>query len=795
MTDRKSPSPTRPELLAPAGSLEAFFAAAEAGADAVYCGLKAFSARAKAKNFNVTDLEKMSAAQHAAGRRLYVTLNTLVKERELPELVDTLATLDQIGVDGLILQDLAVWKLAREHFPKLELHASTQMTVHNAAGVKMLERMGFARGVLARELTLDEITAIRRQTHLELEHFIHGALCFSFSGQCYFSSFLGGQSGNRGRCTQPCRRRYRQRGKDGYFFSPNDLSAIDLLPELIAAGICSLKIEGRMKSAEYVHNVVSAYRMVLDADHNHRQDALKEAKLLLKEAFGRPPTRGFLTGPAPVDIVSPNLRGATGRWLGNISQVRGRQIGFKTRDLLQAGDRLRVQPASDRPGTAFTVRTLQLGKRPVKQAAAGSQVNVPTPFADRFQVGDAVFKVSSRQAFTLSEAACRKRLDRISTEPTALILRILMPDNHSLQLTAELAGIEHTARFEVETFPAKDNPLSRETLRAAFSQTGSSGFRLEQLTCRKLPPVVIPPSRLKQIRREFYAQLAQQLSFRRQNRDSSARQRARRSLLACGEPAGQERRTTLGLGNARDLQILARDGIDRVLLPLSAGNIQGVQQAGRWGRQTERIVWDLPFLLLDDQWQQTEDLIRTLYEQGFRRFRLGNLGHFPLFDDYPEAELEGSYRLFILNSQAALAWRELGLSGGMAYIEDDRDNLADLFSRPTGLPLDLTVYASVPLLTSRIPLKNLQKEGGISSDRGDRFRVQQRSGVSILSSETDFSLLDRQQDLAALGIRRLTVDLSHLGAFSPRGKQVLNALQKENPLPNTSVFNFDFGME
>ncbi len=787
--------PTKPELLAPAGSLEAFFAAAEAGADAVYCGLKAFSARAKAKNFTLADLARMTAAQHAAGRKIYVALNTLVKERELPELVDTLAALEQIGVDALILQDLSIWQLAREHFPGLELHASTQMTIHNAAGIKMLERMGFTRGVLAREMTLDEISAIRRQTSLELEHFIHGALCFSFSGQCYFSSYLGGQSGNRGRCTQPCRRRYRQRGKEGYFFSPNDLSAIDLLPELTASGICSLKIEGRMKSAEYVHNVVSAYRMVLDAPARQRPERLKEAKVLLKDAFGRPPTKGFLGGKNPTDIASPNLRGATGRWLGEISRVNDRQISFKSRDLLQAGDRLRIQQASDKTRHALTIRQLQLGKRQVKEAAAGSLVSVPTPFNDRFQPGDAVFKVSSRQAFSLSEAACRKRLGQVATEAAALSLAVSMPDNHSLQLVASIAGLEHAQTYPVETFPARENPLNAETLKGAFSQTGKGSFKLQELTSRKLPPIVIPPSRLKQIRREFYAELSEKLDGQRQSQNRGAQRQARNALLTEGGNGEQQHCITIGLGNARDLQILSQAGIDRVLLPLSAGNVQGALQSGRWGRQTERIVWDIPFILMQEEWRQAEDLIRTLVGQGYKHFRLGNLGHFPLFDDLEDVQLEGSFRLFILNSQAALAWKQLGLVEGMSYIEDDRENLAELYNRPTGLPCGMTVYGSVPLLSSRIPLKNLQGEGGISSDRGDRFRVQQRGGLSTLSSETDFSLLDRQEDLLRIGASRWTIDLSHIGPFSPRGKQVFGALQKGTTLPNTSIFNYEFGME
>ena len=267
----------KPELLAPAGSLEAFFAAMEKGADAVYAGLHEFSARAKAKNFSLGQLERMLAYAHGQGRRVYVTLNTLVKENELPQLVDLLAALEGMRVDGVILQDMAVARLIREHFPGIPLHASTQMTIHNSLGVKQLEELGFERVVLARELHIDEIKSIVAVSRAEIECFIHGALCFSFSGQCYFSSFLGGHSGNRGRCAQPCRRQYTYRGKEGYYFSTNDFSSIDMVPQLIDAGIASLKIEGRMKSAEYVASVVGAYRLVLDAPERKRAEAVTEA--------------------------------------------------------------------------------------------------------------------------------------------------------------------------------------------------------------------------------------------------------------------------------------------------------------------------------------------------------------------------------------------------------------------------------------------------------------------------------------------------------------------------------------
>src|SRR6185369_9613759 len=187
---------------------------------------------------------------------------------------------------------------------------------------------------------------------------------FSFSGQCYFSSFLGGHSGNRGRCAQPCRRQYRNKGKEGYYFSTNDFSSIDLVPQLVAAGIESLKIEGRMKSAEYVASVVGAYRLALDASPQEWPAALAAAKEQLKLSFGRVPTKGFLASANPTDIATPSLRGATGRFLGEIKGIRGNRICFESKDRLHVGDRLRVQPKSDLAGKAFTIKELFLGPRP-----------------------------------------------------------------------------------------------------------------------------------------------------------------------------------------------------------------------------------------------------------------------------------------------------------------------------------------------------------------------------------------------------------------------------------------------
>ena len=781
----------RPELLAPAGSFEAFFAAVEAGADAVYSGLKDFSARAKAKNFTLADIEKLTHYLQRDGKRLYVTLNTLVKEAELPQLIDTLGALEQIGVDAVILQDLAVWKLARDHFPGLELHASTQLTVHNSAGVKMLERMGFTRGVLARELGLAEIAEIRQKTTLELEHFIHGALCFSFSGQCYFSSFLGGKSGNRGRCAQPCRRRHRYRQQQGYYFSTNDLSAIDMLPELQQAGVCSFKIEGRMKSAEYVHKVVGAYRRVLDASREQRKAELKEAKLLLKESFGRQPTKGFLPGEQPTDIAIPSVKGATGRYLGEVARVHGGTISFKTKAGLHVGDRVRIQPATDKAGTAFTIRQLQLGKRNVKQVEAGKFVSVPSTFHNQFKVGDGVFMVSSSSAFTLSDAACRRKLSQIKPPAEKVDLRFDVTPNQ-LQVETTVAAQTQQFQYAIDSYPAETRALDSETLVQVFAATAGEPFQLGKLEHEKLPEIVIPPKQLKQIRRELYAELRKLRQPLKQQRRQQHVASAQAALLPKAAPGSGRRKIRLLLRDVRDQRIQQDQLVDQLLIPLTGQNFQA---ANKLLRRAQQVIWDIPFILFDSDWSETRNAIRQLIQAGFRNYRLNNLGHFPLFDGQQDLQLFSSFRLFSLNSQALSGWAELGVAEAELYIEDDRENLAELLSRNLPLPTALTVYASVPLLTSRIAIRNVRSDHPVVSDRDDAYRVQQRQGLTWLNSETAFSFIANMKELQGFGCHHFVVDLSHLGPFRAAGKKVLEAGRRGVDPPDSSKFNYLMGME
>ena len=278
-----------PELLAPAGDFEALLAAVSAGADAVYLGGRAFGARAYAKNFDLDEIERAVEYCHLYGVKLYVTVNTLVFDKEMRELSDYAAKLWEVGVDALIITDLGAIREIKRRVPNMELHASTQMSVHSADGARMAAALGCSRVVLARELSYENIKAATEGSPIETEVFLHGALCVCHSGQCLFSSLVGGRSGNRGECAQPCRLPF----GDGYPLSLSDLSLASHIEELIATGTASLKIEGRMKSPEYVYTVTSIYRRLLDEGRSANAEELAT----LKAAFSRGGfTDGYFTG-------------------------------------------------------------------------------------------------------------------------------------------------------------------------------------------------------------------------------------------------------------------------------------------------------------------------------------------------------------------------------------------------------------------------------------------------------------------------------------------------------------------
>ncbi|MDR0555204.1 MAG: U32 family peptidase [Treponema sp.] len=394
------------ELLAPAGSPEALDAAIGEGADGVYLGLKTFNARLRSANFTYAQFEGALRILHRMRRKVYVTVNTVFEERETDRVYQLLKYLAGLGPDGIIVQDFGAARMVREYFPSLKLHASTQMNSASAKTVNLLSKRGFSRVVLARELSLEEIRELRLRTNAELEVFVHGALCVSASGLCLFSSFLGGKSANRGLCTQACRRIYQagaagSESKSGYYFSPADLQLIEKIPDLADAGINSFKIEGRMKSAEYVGVVVAAYRRLIDSLDGDRERGIQEAQELLLRDFARKKTLFYFNGNEG-DWLRPEQDGGTGIPLGTIQMVKGSErLGLIAADTvtLGVGDSLRFHKADDSQRVSHKITSAipeSSPEAPSGCAVANRQGGIWVSIPHGFEQGDSVYLIQTK---------------------------------------------------------------------------------------------------------------------------------------------------------------------------------------------------------------------------------------------------------------------------------------------------------------------------------------------------------------------------------------------------------------
>lgn len=345
---------SKPELLLPVGNPEMFHAAVKGGADAVYLGLRQFNARGRASNFTSSQLLALIKIARKNNIKVYLTLNTVIKNEELPDLLDTLNLIQKTGIDAIIIQDWGVYYLVKKHFPKITIHASTQMAHHNSLGAIYCKDKDFERVVMARELTLPELKDIRKKSDIELEIFMHGALCYSFSGMCLFSSFLGGSGANRGLCAQPCRRFYETGKEKSYVFSLKDNQAVDVLPELMEMGVESIKVEGRLKPAEFVYNVSRAYRKVID------NNDLKTAKEILAYDMGREKTGYFLAGNVN-KAITENTN--TGILIGTVEKRNRNTVIFSSSHDIQVGNRIRFKQKNGEPQKAVKVKEFkELGK-------------------------------------------------------------------------------------------------------------------------------------------------------------------------------------------------------------------------------------------------------------------------------------------------------------------------------------------------------------------------------------------------------------------------------------------------
>ncbi len=656
------------ELLAPAGDLDAGYAALYYGADAVYLGLKSFSARASATNFSPEELNEFTAYAHHLGRKVYVTVNTLIQENELNELIKTLDVCSACQVDGIILQDFGVAYIIKEHYPNLSMHASTQMAVHNIEGALTLKKLGFTRVVLARELTLPEIEKIASIPDLEIEVFVHGALCYAYSGLCLFSSMESGRSANRGKCAYPCRACFKMGSKDGHFFSMKDLA---LGENVLKLPICSLKIEGRKKKDLYVAAVVDYYRRILDTG---KADPIRAENI--KQIFSRPWTTFHVLGKNQ-DIIDKDFVGHRGLPIGQVENVLKQYLTFTPKHAFSRFDGLQLDiPGQERP-FGFSVQEILLNGRRIFDVKANQKVQVQLPPHSPFINKGTNIYLASSGAVKCAYHYDRPKPNEYKIRPEIKV-QIVLTKN---KITAEARNKKVVLKGYFES--AQNIEKMHDSVRKVFEKYKDTNF-LPIIKIENKDNVFVPVSILNQLRRDLYTQI-----------------QVEQESIQLPPPQAREIKNSAWLIKTDNMDCL--EGVDlknfaEIILQLSPKT--DLKKLKSFPKNRVRLA--LPMIIRGTEAYQ--NLIQKLLNFGYRKWEIANISGLSFL---PSKGIDLSFdsSLYCMNTEAIQMAKNLGANRITLPIEDTIENMAKV-STYSALSTVAIVYQDIPLFTSANCIKN-----------------------------------------------------------------------------------------
>jgi len=711
-----------PELLAPAGSLAAGLTAFDYGADAVYAGLPKFNARERTENFSLEEMSKLIAYAHKINKKVYLTFNTLIKESELEEAAEQLYEVSCLQPDAVIVQDIGVLRIIREYFPALEIHASTQMGIHNSAGVNFASKLGIKRVILERQVSMDELKQIVKNSIIETEVFIHGALCCSMSGNCLLSSWLGGWSGNRGKCKQPCRRRYYSDEGNGFFFSTKDLYSLDVIQELKQIGISSLKIEGRLRKPDYVRNVVSAYRMILDTHQNENSTViLRKARDILSRSLGRKWSSGFRDIDSCRDVIQHKLLGVSGQPYGKVANIKKNGFYVALTQRLHIGDRIRVQPKSGDEGPTVTITKLSLDEKQVTKATKGSKCFI---HCDKEVPKDGiVYKIGE------SGGDHTARIANLPTLSHCIDLDITV---NSKGITAKASNIPEPAVWKKETVisDALKRSLTSDTIIKEFQASNSKEYRTGKIDVSIHGNLFLPASELKKARREFWNWLIANISVEQLYQDSvQGLKRFKETYILKPRHFSKSRekfQPQNSLSKAHNKNRLAYRNTDTesnrkfpteksVFLQIERSNpvksSVTVHSLEDFDNTTDEI--QLPNYCFEYELNNISRKIRAAVKKGHKKFRVTSLYGFELLKNYRDIQVITSFPLPVCNSSATYEIKTICTKAGFklnkvqAWVELEKDEISRLLEK-SPVPMEIYTYGRPQLLITRafIPVEN-----------------------------------------------------------------------------------------
>ena len=749
-----------PELLAPAGGPEAFRAAIANGADAVYLGVEVLNARRSAENFELDSLAETCRFAHLRGVRVYLTANVVVLPDELQDALDLVDAAWAAGVDAVIVQDIGLLRAVRAVLPRVRLHSSTQMNAHNAPTLRWLSTAGVARVTLAREVSVEEIGAFVAEDIVEIESFVHGALCICYSGQCLMSSLIGRRSANRGMCAQPCRLPYELLDASGailetvgvHLLSPKDLAGIEMIPRLIEAGISALKIEGRMKSAEYVALVTGVYRAALDRAGRDIEDfEVREGEMaVLSESFSRGFTEAYLRGQRGNEMMSyrrPNNRGVP---LGRVTAVEGKQVTIALDSQLESDDVIEFWTSSGH--FAQVAGQLSLAGEIHSVAPSGVRASL---IAERSVItGDRVFRVRNS---ALASAARRTfaEVDEIAPVELAIAVRALLGEPLGIEV-ADSEGRTGVASGGVVE-PARTKSVTASEIAEHVGRLGGTPYLIGGWSLDLSPDVGLGFSELHRVRREAIA------AYEKKRLCSwSGRERVHPKIPTV-TPARRPVGTPELVAVAGDMEIARAclaAGADRVHVPTHALSAADALAAG--------VVPVLPRIVHD-----REIASALSYASPGRRVVVGNLGLIPPAS-HAGAVVEAHWSLNAVNHMAVAQLAEMGASMVWLSPELTGRQIVDIRAL-SSVPVGTAVYGRQEVMVTEHCI--LMAEGecdrccGSCLRRAENRTLRDRKGYlfpvrtdstgrSHVYNSVPLDLTPALADLVSAGVAALRIDLT-----------------------------------
>ena len=748
------------EILAPAGSYESFHASIVAGADAVYAGGPKFGARAFAENFTEDQLLNAIDYAHLHQRKFYLTVNTLLKDYEIEQLPEYLEPLYQRGLDAVIVQDMGVLNVVRQYFPDMDIHASTQMTVTGVNGAQFLKENGAVRVVPAREISLEEVRNIKSVTGMEMECFVHGALCYCYSGQCLLSSLIGGRSGNRGQCAQPCRLPYTVDGEKGYLLSLKDICTLDIIPDLIESGIDSFKIEGRMKRPEYVAGVTSIYRKYVDLYLKNPQKPYwvdDKDKEMLMDLFNR---GGFHTGYYKqkngrnmITIQKPNHIGVK---VGTVLSQKGREVQMRALTDIAAGDLIEFKNEAQRYTTG-------------KSCKQGEVITILAPKGIRLSVGEVLYRVQSPELLNTLETSysegkvIEKLYGYISLEAGKAAKLVVCKDEYSVE-------VESGQQVEA----ASSRPLDEERIKKQLQKTGHTEFEFDVLDVELHGEVFLPMQQLNEMRRKALEELEKKIQ------DSFHRKTAEKKVLqeeildtASVKLSKKENKLSVLVETQEQLEAVLENDNSVACIYVDSNLDKTGLDAELWKGISDRIhkknieiFLAMPRIFRN----QTIDIFEQAYDSILTRCFDGML--IRSMEEYQflksknySGNIRLDYNLYIMNRFAKQFWKKQGVIYGTIPVELNKSEIVNLDSKQD----EMIVYGYIPAMVTAqcvtSTVHGCKKDCKITMLK-DRYqnefpvKNQCRDCYNVIYNTAPLYLIDLKEDLEELNAERYRIQFS-----------------------------------